>query len=130
METRTREMEENDYSYKIIGAAIEVHKHLGPGLLESAYKRCLCRELTLQGIPFERQVPLPLEYKGEFIDSSYQLDVVVDGIVVVELKSVACLEPIHEAQLITYLKLSKIRLGLLINFNESILTAGVKRRRV
>jgi GxxExxY protein len=114
-------------SNKIIGAAIEVHRCLGPGLLESAYEECLCRELTLQGIPFERQVELPVEYKGEKLDCGYRLDLVVGDLVIVELKAVDEIEPIHEAQLLTYLRLTGFWLGLLINFNVRTLKSGIKR---
>ena len=118
---------ENEFSRQIVGAAIEVHRRLGPGLLESAYEECLCRELFLREVPFQRQVPLPLEYKGLKLDCSYRLDVVVGGLVVVEIKSVEGIDPIHEAQLLTYLRLSNLWLGLLINFNVPLLKSGVKR---
>ena len=119
--------QENEISGKIIGAAIEVHKMLGPGLLESAYEECLCRELHLRGIEFERQVPLPLNYKGIDIDCSYRLDSLVEDKVIVELKSIEGLEPIHEAQMLTYLKLRNAWLGLIINFNVMMLKDGVRR---
>src|SRR6201987_5482167 len=106
---------DSDLSERVIGLAIEVHRHLGPGLLESAYEACLCHELMLQGIAFERQVPLPIAYKGLHVDAAYRLDVTVPGLVVLELKAVDKLESIHEAQLLTYLRLSKSWLGLLIN---------------
>ncbi len=112
---------------KIIGAAIEVHKALGPGLLESAYEQCLCRELALQEIPFQRQVDLPVEYKDVRLDCGYKMDIVVDDSIIVELKSVDKLLPIHEAQLLTYLKLSHRQIGLLINFNTPVLKDGIKR---
>lgn len=115
-------------SYQVIGAAIEVHKALGPGLLESAYEECLCQELKLQNIPFERQVELPIEYKGMQLSAGYRMDIVVGGLVVVELKAIEKTLPIHEAQLITYLRLSKIRLGLLMNFNVDVLKNGIIRR--
>lgn len=111
----------------IIGAAIEVHRALGPGLLESAYESCLCRELSLRDVPIQRQVELPLEYKGIIVDCAYRLDLVIDDCVIVELKAVQQLEPIHEAQLLTYLRLTGIRLGLLINFNVAVLRQGIKR---
>jgi len=117
----------NELTREIIGAAIEVHCALGPGLLESAYEECMCRELSLRKIPFQRQVPLPLEYKGIRLDCGYQLDLLVAELVVVELKSVEALAPIHEAQLLTYLKLGGWNLGLLINFNVPLLRDGVKR---
>jgi GxxExxY protein len=117
----------NQLSKRLIGAAIEVHRHLGPGLLESAYEACLCHELTLQGIEFERQAPLPITDKGLQIDAAYRLDVKAEGLVVLELKAVDKLDSIHEAQLLTYLRLSKIWLGLLINFNVPVLRDGIKR---
>ena len=112
---------------RIISAAIEVHRYLGPGLLESAYEECLCREFDHRGINFERQVNLPIDYKGYRIDSGYRLDLVVDHRVVVELKAVRQLEKIHEAQLLTYLKLTGLNLGLLLNFNVVLLKDGIKR---
>ena len=117
----------NRLSKEIIGAAIEVHRHLGPGLLESAYEACLCHELSLRKIPWEKEVPLPIRYKGVAIDAAYRLDLKVDGLVIVELKAVDKLEPIHEAQLLTYLRLSNLWLGLLINFNVVVLRDGIKR---
>jgi len=117
----------NQLTGEIIGAAIEVHKLLGPGLLESAYEECLCRELELRKIPYERQRELPLEYKGIKLDCGYRLDIVVAETVIVELKSCDDLQPIHEAQLLTYLKLTGIKLGLLINFNVILLKDGIKR---
>ena len=113
---------------EIISAAIEVHRALGPGLLESAYEECLCRELNLRGIPFERQVPLPVEFKGVRLECGYRLDLLVDKRVVVEIKTVESLLPIHEAQLLTYLKLGGWKVGLLINFNVSVLKNGIRRR--
>ena len=123
----TIERQENEISGKIIGAAIEVHKHLGPGLLESAYEECLCRELDLRGIDFKRQVPLPLNYKGLKLDCGYRLDLLVEDKVIVELKTVEAIAPIHEAQILTYLKLRDIRLGLIINFNVPLLMDGIRR---
>jgi GxxExxY protein len=117
----------NALSHRIIGACIEVHRALGPGLLESAYEACLCRELSLSAIPYERQRPLPIEYKGVELDCGYRLDVVVDDLVIVEIKAVDSLLPVHTAQLLTYLKLARISLGLLINFNVPRLGQGVKR---
>ena len=111
----------------VIGAAIEVHRMLGPGLLESAYEECLCRELELRSLPFERQRALPVTYKGVKIDCGYRLDLVVGGEVVVELKSCGSLEPVHEAQLLTYLRLTGIKVGLLINFNVPVLKDGIRR---
>jgi GxxExxY protein len=112
---------------RIIGCAIEVHRHLGPGLLESAYEECLCHELNLQGIPFERQRPLPLEYKGIKLDCGYRMDIVVNNSVVMELKCVDKITSIHEAQLLIYLRLSKIKTGLIINFYVGLLRHGIKR---
>ncbi|SPE22170.1 conserved hypothetical protein [Acidobacteriia bacterium SbA2] len=121
-------MIENDaLTEKIIGAAIEVHRVLGPGLLESAYEECLCHELHLGGITFARQQPLPVVYKGVHLDCGYRLDVVVEGRVVVELKTVDRILPIHEAQLLTYLRLAGIRTGLILNFNVPVLRQGIKR---
>ena len=121
------ERPENDISGKIIGAAIEVHKKLGPGLLESAYEECLCCEMQLRGIEFKRQVPLSLNYKGIVLDCGYRLDLLVEDKVIVELKSVEGLEPIHEAQMLTYLKLRNAWLGLIINFNVMMLKDEVRR---
>ena len=119
--------EEAKFSKEIIGAAIEVHRYLGPGLLESAYEECLCRELAICGLAFERQKPLAVSYKGLKLDCGYRLDVVVGGLVILELKAVDQIEPIHEAQLLTYLKLSDLKLGILINFNVPLLKDGIKR---
>ena len=119
--------EENRLSKEIIGAAIEVHRRLGLGLLESAYEECLCRELAIRGLSFERQKPLALSYKGVNLDCGYRLDVVVEGLVILELKAAEKIEPIHEAQLLTYLKLSELKLGILINFNVPLLKHGIKR---
>ena len=112
---------------QIIGDAIWVHKQLGPGLLESTYQACLCRELELRGISFECQKPLPLEYKGVRLECGYRIDLLVAGLVIVEIKSVEALAPIHEAQLLTYLKLTGIKVGLLINFNVVVLKEGIRR---
>jgi GxxExxY protein len=112
---------------KIIGAAIEVHKVLGPGLLESAYELCLAHELSIANISFERQVPLPVIYKSLPVDCGYRLDFLVEKTVVLELKAVEVLQPIHHAQMLTYLKLGGWPIGLLINFNVSVLKKGIKR---
>ena len=120
-------MEINSLTGEVIGAAIEVHKLLGPGLLESVYEECLCHELKLRNICFERQKDLPVEYKAVKLDCGYRLDVVVENSLILELKSCNALQPIHEAQLLTYLKLTGIKTGLLINFNVSILKNGIKR---
>jgi GxxExxY protein len=118
----------NQLTYDVIGAAIEVHRKLGPGLLESAYRKCLCRELFLKGIRFEYERPLPLEYKGIRLECGYRVDIVVGGLVVVEVKSVEALAPIHDAQLLTYLRVGGWRLGLLINFNVEVLKNGIHRK--
>lgn len=117
----------NDITEIIIGAAIDVHKELGPGLLESAYEACLVYELAGHGLKVECQKSLPVTYHGVYLDCGYRIDLLVEGKVVVELKAVEKLEPIHEAQLLSYLKLSGCKLGLLINFNVKILKDGVKR---
>lgn len=114
-------------SYKIIGAAIEVHKNLGPGLLESAYEKCLAYELRSRGMNFENQLELPIKYKENFVNCNYRLDFLVENSIILELKSVEKLTPLHESQLITYLKLSKIRVGILINFNVNLLKEGISR---
>ena len=111
----------------IIGACIEIHRELGPGLLESTYEECLCYELSIQGVPFERQKSIPVTYKSVHLDCGYRIDLVVDRKVIVELKAVDALLPIHEAQLLTYLKLSNLSLGLLINFHVPVLKSGLKR---
>ena len=113
---------------RIISAAIDVHRALGPGLLESAYQACLARELELSCIPFEREKPLLVQYRGMNVDCGYRLDFIVEGKVVVELKTVDSLEGIHEAQLLTYLKLTGCKVGLLINFNVPLLRDGIVRR--
>jgi GxxExxY protein len=111
----------------IIAAAIEVHRHLGPGLLESAYEVCLCHELSIRGIPFQRQRELPVVYKGLRLDAGYRIDVLAEETVIVELKAVEALAPIHSAQLLTYLRLTGCHVGLLINFNVVLLKDGLKR---
>ncbi len=118
----------NQLTHEVIGAAIEVHKKLGPGLLESVYRRCLCHELFLRGIQFKYEDPLPLEYKGLRLKCGYRVDIVVEGLLAVEVKSVAALAPIHDAQLLTYLRLGGWRLGLLINFNVEVLKNGIHRK--
>lgn len=112
---------------QIIGGAIDVHKHWGPGLYEEIYEKSLCHELRLRNVQFESQIKLPLIYKGKRVGDDLRLDLIVEGKVVVELKSVKALEPIHEAQLLTYMKLTESRVGLLINFNVPILKQGIKR---
>jgi GxxExxY protein len=112
----------------IIGAAMEVHRALGPGLLESSYEICLCRELSIRGFRFERQVPVSVEYKGVKLDCGYRLDIVVDETILLEIKAVDSLLSIHEAQLLSYLKLGGWKIGLLINFNVELLKHGLRRR--
>ena len=116
-----------DLTREIIGAAIEVHRHLGPGLLESAYEECLCHELALRNLPFERQKCLPIEYKGLRLQAAYRLDLLVRDTVIVEIKATDGLLPIHTAQVLTYLRGAGKELGLLINFNVPILKNGIKR---
>ncbi len=125
--TKEIEVDINKLSSRIIGAAIEVHKGLGPGLLESAYEECLCRELELKGIRFERQKPLPVTYKEKRLDCGYRLDIVVEDVIVVELKACEGIEPIHKAQVLTYLRLSGLKLGLLLNFNTPTMRDGIIR---
>jgi len=125
---REIENEKDPRTAAIIGAAIEVHRQLGPGLLESAYELCLCHELHLRGLQFECQVDLPVSYKGLHLDCGYKIDVIVNDEVILELKAVEKILPVHEAQLLTYLKLSGKKVGLLINFNTSLLTQGIIRR--
>jgi GxxExxY protein len=122
-----RDAEGAEITREVIGAAIEVHRALGSGLLESAYEQCLCRELSLRHVPYLRQVALPLEYKGLKLDCSYRLDLLVASCVVVEVKAILALEPVHTAQLLTYMKLGCWPLGLLINFNVPLLRNGVRR---
>ena len=119
--------EANRLSHLIIGAAIEVHRALGPGLLESAYEACVAHELRSSGLPVDCQRPLPVLYKGVHLDCGYRLDLVVGDLVIVELKTVDAFAPIHDAQLLTYLKLTGLPLGLLINFNVPVLRSGIKR---
>ena len=118
----------NELTELVIGCAIEVHRALGPGLLESAYEICLCRELSLRNVAFECEKPLPLTYKGVKLDCGYRADLIVDSRVLVEVKSVDELAAIHDAQLISYLKLSELKVGLLINFNVRVLTHGICRK--
>ncbi|SFD75071.1 GxxExxY protein [Pseudoalteromonas denitrificans] len=120
-------MEKDFLTQKVIGCAIEVHKELGPGLLESSYESCLLYELNQAGILAQSQVLLPINYKGMTIDAGYRLDVLIPGVLILELKAVDKLQAIHTAQLITYLKLTGIKTGLLINFNVNKLVDGVKR---
>ena len=117
----------DELSNRVIGCAIEVHRNLGPGLLESTYEQCLAHELSLAQIPFQLQYPLPVEYKGIRVDCGYRVDVFVDEKLIVELKSVDKVLPIHEAQIITYMRLAGVEVGLLINFNVEVLKKGIKR---
>ncbi|HWH57371.1 MAG TPA: GxxExxY protein [Terriglobales bacterium] len=121
-------LEQEHLTESIIGADIDVHRELGPGLLETAYEECLCHELHLRGMHFLRQVELPVGYKGLKLDCGYRLDVVVEEQVILELKSIEQLLPIHQAQLLTYLRLSAMKIGLLINFNVAVLKNGIVRR--
>ena len=122
------EGEKDPLTREIIGAAIEVHKALGPGLLESAYEACLAAELEDRGLRFQAQVPLPVLFKGRSIEAGYRMDLVVKGRVIVELKAIEKLLPIHEAQLLTYLKLSGLSTGLILNFNTPYLRDGIVRK--
>lgn len=117
----------NELSGEIIDAAMRVHRVLGPGLLESVYERCYCRELLCRGIPFRTQLALPLHYDGMVIDSGLRIDMIVDERIIVELKAIEVMLPLHSAQLLTYLRLTGLRLGLLINFNVPLLRDGLKR---
>ena len=118
----------NELTEASIGAAMEVHRALGPGLLESTYEMCLCRELSLREIPFERQVPIPVEYKGVKLDCGYRADIIIDGTILLEIKAIDSLLPVHDAQLLTYLRLGGWKIGLLINFNVELLKRGLRRR--
>jgi GxxExxY protein len=120
-------MTDNEISHEIIGAAIEVHRLLGPGLLESAYEECLSKELALRKLAVERQKPVPVVYKDVKLECGYRIDLVVEDRVVVELKSIESFAAIHEAIILTYLRLSGYRLGLLINFNVKVLKDGIRR---
>ena len=119
--------EGDSFTELVIGKAIEVHRELGPGLLESAYEECLCHELEGASISFERQAELPLHYKGRELDCGYRVDILFPDKLILEIKAVTELQPIHEAQLLTYMKLSNVSLGLLLNFNVPLLKAGIKR---
>jgi GxxExxY protein len=118
---------EKDLTEKIIGAAIEVHKHLGPGLLESVYQACLAREMALRGIQFEQEKSIPVIYKGVKLDCGYRLDFFIESKVIVELKAVDAMIDAYKAQLLTYLKITDCKVGLLINFNTPVLKNGIKR---
>lgn len=125
--TRNEVLNVNKTTEVIIGAAIEVHRHLGPGLLESAYEECLCEELFLRKLLFKRQIVLPVVYKGKKLDIGYRIDLLVNDEVVVELKTVESILPIHEAQTLTYMRLGGWQVGLILNFNVTILKNGIKR---
>ena len=120
----------NELSGKIVDAAVEVHRHLGPGLLESAYEACLARELTDRGVAFKRQAELPIRYKGEELDVNYKMDILVEKQIVVEIKAVEQILGVHEAQILTYMKLAGCPLGLLLNFNTKLMKNGIKRFRI
>jgi GxxExxY protein len=115
-------------THEIIGSAIDVHRHLGPGLLESAYRECLCHELSLRGIEFSREFNLPVNFKGTKLDCGYRVDILVADLVVVELKAIQSIAAVHEAQLLTYMRLGGWKVGLLINFNVPVLKDGIRRR--
>ncbi|AQQ72533.1 GxxExxY protein [Limihaloglobus sulfuriphilus] len=115
----------SELSNRVIGCAIDVHKSLGPGLLESAYQQCLCHEFRLNNIKFEREKPLAVNYKGFHLDCGYRIDIVVENQIIIELKAIDLIKPIHEAQIISYMKLSGLRQGFLINFNVPILKDGL-----
>src|ERR1043166_2564024 len=125
--TETRK-ELNELTEIVIGCAIEVHRALGPGLLESTYEMCLCRELSLRAVPFERQKPIPVIYKGVKLGCGYRADLIVEGQLLVEIKSIDQATAIHDAQLLSYLKLSGMKVALLINFNVRVLTHGIRRK--
>jgi GxxExxY protein len=118
----------NRLTHNVLGAAIEVHRQLGPGLLESSYRECLCQELKLRKIDFRRECKLPLHYKGITLECGYRVDILVANVIAVELKAVDTIAPVHEAQLLTYLRLGGWKLGLLINFNVPVLKDGIRRR--
>ena len=120
-------MEFDKLSNQVIGCALEVHRALGPGILESAYEQCLAHELSLSGIPFKLQFPLPVNYKNIKLDCGYRIDRLVDDKLVVELKSVDKITGVHQSQILTYMKLSEMKIGLLINFNVELLKSGIKR---
>ena len=122
--------QDDPYSWRVIGCAIEVHRTLGPGLMESVYEACLCHELTLAGLRFERQRKVPVVYKDARLDLDFRADVVVEDSLLLEIKAARDILPLHEAQLLTYLRLTGIKLGLLLNFNVPVLKDGVRRRRL
>ncbi len=118
---------ESGLGERVIGLSVDVHRHLGPGLLESAYEECLCFELAQAGVAYRRQVPLPIVYKDIRLDCGYRMDIVVQNELIVEIKAVERILPIHEAQMLTYLRLSRLRAGLLMNFNNVVLKDGLRR---
>ena len=124
---RGRLTHSTELTYTIIGLAMKIHRVLGPGPLENVYHRCLCHELRAAGIAFEREVPIPITYEVVAIDTAYRADIIVSGEVILEIKSVERLGPLHEAQLLTYLRLARCRVGLLLNFNTLSLTDGIRR---
>jgi GxxExxY protein len=128
-ETQSKLLHE-DLTEQIIGAAIEVHRALGPGLLESAYEECVCHELNLRSIPFRRQVPLPVVYKGVNLDCGYRIDLVANDLIILEFKCVEHILPVHEAQLLSYMKIANKRVGLLLNFHVATLVRGGIVRKV
>jgi GxxExxY protein len=130
MNHRDTEAQRDSVSQEVIGAAIEVHRALGPGLLETAYEECLCDELSVRGLSFRRQVDLPVLYKTVKLTCGYRMDMVVWDVLVVEVKAVEKLMPVHEAQLLTYLKLSGLHTGLRVNFNVPVLKDGIKRMKL
>ena len=120
-------MDEDAVSRKVIGSAIEVHRALGPGMLESVYQKCLGRELALRGLDCKEEVPLAVHYKGLDFEAPFRLDLLVEGKVIVELKAVERILPVHEAQLLSYLRLAGLKLGLLVNFNVPVMKSGIRR---
>ncbi len=124
---RGTETQRDPLTRKVIGCAIEVHRQLGPGLLESTYEECLCYELSKEGLAFERQISLPMKYKDVALNVGYRIDLLVENKLIVEIKATEKILPLHEAQLLTYLKLSGTRTGLILNFNVPVLKDGVKR---
>jgi GxxExxY protein len=120
-------MTDRELSHEIIGAAIAVHKELGPGLLEAVYEECLCQELGIRGLSFERQKPIPVVYRETKLDCGYRADIIVSGRIIVEIKAINAVAPVHEAIMLTYLRLSGCKIGLLINFHSAVLKDGIKR---
>ena len=125
--TSTTKMEFDELSQSVLGCALEVHRNTGPGLLESTYRQCLAHELSRAGISFQMELPVPIRYKGTLLDCGYRLDLLIQGDLIVEIKTVEALLPIHQAQVLTYMRLAKIPIGLLINFNVTKLKNGIRR---